>query len=242
MPPRIVLTSSVAAERNSASAFGSSLITWSPHFVIASTDSASCAGVLARTRLLELHRGGGHLGACLRRVILFQALLETSIAAVKRRDAQVEHVLRVAKDLERERQVRRIGRGVDEAGAELQLRRDVGRQRAAPDESRSTRTTAPTCRHPCSSQSFASFMSASERIGFFEKTWIQPPVPQPSRWKPLAFSRCSKHRRQLLLDGGFLLVALEEERHREDVERLVELGQAGGGEEAGAAASRAASS
>ena len=41
-------------------------------------------------------------------------------------------------------------------------------------------------------------------------------------------------RRQLLLDGGFLLVALEEERHREDVERLVELGQAGGGEEPGA--------
>ena len=80
-------------------------------------------------------------------------------------------------------------------------------------------------------KSFASLTSASVRSGFFEKTCTQPPVPQLSRWKPLACRRCSSSGVELLLDRDFFLVALEEERHREHVERLVQFGEADGGEE-----------
>ena len=69
------------------------------------------------------------------------------------------------------------------------------------------------------------------RSGFFENTCTHPPVPQQSRWKPLACSRCSSSGVSFFSTAVSSSVVLEEERHREDVERLVELGQADGGEE-----------
>ena len=49
--------------------------------------------------------------------------------AGERCDVEVEHVLRVAEDLERQREVRRTGGRVDQPGRELQLLRDVRRQK-----------------------------------------------------------------------------------------------------------------
>ena len=82
----------------------------------------------------------------------------------------VEHVLRVAEDLQREREVRRVRRRVDHARRELQLRGNVRSAAAPPGGSRSTRTTAPSGRRPCSCRASTPFTSASVLSGFFENS------------------------------------------------------------------------
>ena len=87
----------------------------------ASTDSASCAGASARTRFSSACAAAvtSALSSALMR---FQAALEMIIAPVSGAMCEIEHVLRVAEDLQRQREVRRVRRRVDQAGRELQLR------------------------------------------------------------------------------------------------------------------------
>ena len=100
----------------------------------------------------------------------------------ERRDVQVEHVWRVAEDLlQSSARYGTYGAVSISAGGQLELLGDARPAPARPGGSRCVTYHLTHLTDPLVVNSFAPLTSASVRSGFFEKSWTQPPVPQPRR-------------------------------------------------------------
>ena len=188
----MVAVSLSAAARNSAAAFGSSVMTVQPARRHRLTESASCARRVGPDALLERLRGAvtDLLSSAL---IRFQAVLVMTIAPIERRDAQVEHVLRVAEDLQRQREVRRARAPCRSCRSSASAARECRWASSATGWKPFDLYHCTDLSSPWLVKSLALFTSASVRSGFFEKSCTQPPLPQLRQMEALGLELLLEH-------------------------------------------------
>ena len=139
-------------------------------------------------------------------MIAFQAVLVMISAAGERRDVQVEHVLRVAEDLQRQREVRRVRRGVDEAGARASAVPGCRPAAAPRDGSRSPTYHWIHLSSPLRREQLRR-LHVGERAQRLLREELHPAAGAPAEQvQALGLQPLLEDRRQLLLDRRFLVV------------------------------------